>query len=215
MIRLNNLLSNISVSILEAPVTGGQHRAATGNIAILASGKRKSFDRSLPILSEIGYEILFCGKIGNASTIKIVTNYLASINLLAIGEALMVLKKYGIDLGLAYEGIKISSGNSFVHETETKVILSGSYDVGFTMDLVCKDLGLFDKLVKKFNIPAKISNTMLKIFKSGKRKLGSRSYSTSIVKLIENECNERLRANNFPIELVDTKERMKGFEVKF
>ena len=68
----------------------------------------------------------------------------------------MVCKKYGLDLKTAYNGIKISSGNSFVHETESQVILNGSYDVGFTMDLVCKDVGLFDKLTKNLIFQQKL-----------------------------------------------------------
>jgi len=215
MIRLSNLIEEKKANVLEAPVTGGQHRATTGNISILAAGKRENFNRAFPILSEIGYEILYCGKLGNASTLKIVTNYLASINLLAIGEALMVCKKYGLDLATAYHGIKISSGNSFVHETESQVILNGSYDVGFTMDLVCKDLGLFDKLSNKLNIPTDISPLLLKIFEDGRKKYGNRALSTSIVKRLEESCNIHLRTPGFPSLLKDKKQRKKGIEVKF
>ena len=161
---LSELVSDKKAAVLEAPITGGQHRAESGNISILVGGSRNSFKRSIPILKCIGYQILYCGEIGKASTLKVVTNYLASINLLALGEALMVCKKYGIDLKTAFEGIKISSGNSFVHETESQVILNGSYDVGFTMDLVCKDVGLFHKLTQKYEIPAELSPLMLKIF---------------------------------------------------
>jgi len=211
---LSNLVFKNGAQVLEAPVTGGQHRAVSGNISILVGGSKKTFKRAFPILSCIGYKILHCGKIGNASTLKVVTNYLASINLLAIGEALMVCKKYGIDLKTAYNGIKISSGNSFVHETESQVILNGSYDVGFTMDLACKDVGLFDKLTKKFNISAKISNLMLRIFNKGKKKLGKRSLSTSIIKLLEDDCNENLRSKGFPAFLIDKNKNKKGIEIK-
>ena len=113
MIRLSKLCLQKGIESLEAPITGGQHRAEKGNISILVAGKRKNFERAFPLLSEIGYEILYCGKLGNASTLKVVTNYLASINLLSLGEALMVCKKYGLDLTTAYHGIRISSGNSF------------------------------------------------------------------------------------------------------
>ena len=213
MKMLSNLVFNRKASVLEAPITGGQHTAESGNISILVAGSKKSFNRAFPILGSVGHQILHCGKIGNASTLKVVTNYLASINLLAIGEALMVCKKYGLDLKTAYNGIKISSGNSFVHETESQVILNGSYDVGFTMDLVCKDVGLFNKLTKKFQIPAKISNLMLKIFKTGQRKLGKRSLSTSIVKLLEDDCSENLRSRGFPSVIVDINKKKKGIEV--
>ena len=121
---LSKLVFDKNAEVLEAPITGGQHRAESGNISILVGGSRASFKRSFPILSCIGHQILHCGEIGKASTLKVVTNYLASINLLALGEALMVCKKYGIDLKTAFEGIKISSGNSFVHETESQVILN-------------------------------------------------------------------------------------------
>ena len=213
MKMLSKLVLKKKAAVLEAPITGGQHRAESGNISILVGGSKKTFERVFPILSSVGHQILHCGKIGNASTLKVVTNYLASINLLSIGEALMVCKKYGLDLNTAYNGIKISSGNSFVHETESQVILNGSYNVGFTMDLVCKDVGLFNKLTKKFKIPAKISNLMVKIFKNGQRKLGKRSLSTSIVKLLEDDCNESLRTKGFPSILVDINRKKKGIKV--
>ena len=210
---LSKLVFDKKAEVLEAPITGGQHRAESGNISILAGGSRESFERSFPILSCIGHQILHCGDIGKASTLKVVTNYLASINLLALGEALMVCKKYGIDLKTAFEGIKISSGNSFVHETESQVILNGSYDVGFTMDLVCKDAGLFDKLTKKYNIPAELSALMLEIFQRGRENLGDRALSTSIVKLLEEKCNENLRASGFPSYLEDKNQKQEAEEV--
>lgn len=215
MKRLSKIIESKGAEVLESPVTGGAHRSETGNIAVLTAGKRKNFVRAFPILSEIGYEILYCGKIGNASTLKVVTNYLASINLLSLGEALMVCKKYGIDLKTAYQGISISSGNSFVHETESKVILSGSYDVNFTMDLVCKDLSLFNHLTKKFNIPSKISTLMLKTFNKGRKIYGDREWSTKIIKLLEDKCNTDLRSKGFPLKLKDNEPRKKGIEVKF
>ena len=213
MKKLSKKCLEKKIGTLEAPLTGGVHRAETGNISILAAGKRKHFDRAFPVLSQIGYEILYCGKMGNASTLKVVTNFLASIHLLSLGEALMVCKKYGLDLKTAYHGIKISSGNSFVHETESQLILNGSYDVGFTMDLVCKDVGLFGKLAKKFNIPADISELLIKKFKEGKIKYGDRAFSTSIVKILEENCKEDLRAKNFPKRLKDTNPKKKGIEI--
>ena len=210
---LSELVFNKKAEVLEAPITGGQHRAESGNISILVGGSRKSFERSFPILRCIGHQILHCGEIGKASTLKVVTNFLASINLLALGEALMVCKKYGLDLKTAFEGIRISSGNSFVHETETQVILNGSYDVGFTMDLVCKDVGLFEKLTKKYKIPAELSPLISEIFQRGREKLGERALSTSIVKLLEEKCNDKLRANGFPSYLKDKNQKQEAEEV--
>ena len=215
MKRLSQIIELKGAEVLESPVSGGAHRSETGNIAVFVAGKRKTFNRAFPVLSEIGYEILYCGNIGNASTLKVVTNYLASVHLYSLGEALIICKKYGLDLKTAYQGIKISSGNSFVHETESKVILSGSYNVNFTMDLACKDLGLFNQLTKKYNVPTEISPLMLRIFNKARKKIGDRGWSTKIVKLLEEECNIDLRSKGFPLKLKDDKPRKKGIEVKF
>ncbi|MDC0045556.1 NAD(P)-dependent oxidoreductase, partial [Pelagibacteraceae bacterium] len=213
MIRLSKIFKKKGGSVLECPITGGEHRATSGNISILAAGERKVFNRAFPVLSKMGHQILYCGKIGNASILKIITNYLASLNLLGIGEALAVSKKNNIDLGLTHKAINISSGNSFVNETETKVILSGSYDVGFTMDLVNKDIGLFNKLANQHNLQIDLGKILQKKFKKGLNEFGSRSFSTSIVKLIEDQGRIKMRAKNFPKELIDNFSKQKGIKV--
>ena len=148
-IRLSKLIESKSANYIEAPLTGGEWRSKKGNISVLVAGKKEQFERALPVLREIGYKIVFVSeKLGSASTIKVLTNYLASINLVAIGEVFMICKKYGIDLKSAYESIRVSSGNSFVHTSEGQLILSRSMDAQFTMDLICKDLGLVEKLRK-------------------------------------------------------------------
>ena len=211
MIRLSKIVNSKGAEVLECPITGGEHRAKSGNISILVAGKKNTFKKCFSILSVLGHEILYCGKIGNASILKVITNFLASLNLLGIGEALSVAKKNKIDLGLAYKAIKISSGNSFVNETETKVILSGSYDVGFTMDLANKDINLFNKLGK--NIKLELGDYLNKKFNLGVIKLGKRSFSTSIIKLIEMDSNIKLRAKKFPKKLIDKQKKQKGVEV--
>ena len=211
MIRLSKIVNSKGAKVLECPITGGEHRAKSGNISILAAGNKTTFRKSFPILSLLGYKILYCGKIGNASILKVITNYLASLHLLGIGEALAVAKKNNLDLGLTYKAIKVSSGNSFVNETETKVILAGSYDVGFTMDLVNKDLNLFSKLGKNLNL--ELGNYLSRKFKHGMRVLGKKSFSTSVVKLIEENEKIKLRAKNFPKQLVDNNKKQKAIQV--
>ncbi len=212
MIRLSKIVNSKGCEVLECPITGGEHRAKSGNISLLVAGKKTTFKKYFSILSILGHQILFCGKIGNASILKVITNYLASLHLLGIGEALTVAKTNNINLGLAHKAIKVSSGNSFVNETETKVILGGSYNVGFTMDLVNKDINLFNKLGN--NIKLELGNYLNNKFKLGMNTLGKRSFSTSIVKLIEKENKIKLRAKNFPKKLVDYQKKQKGIEIK-
>ncbi len=198
---------------LDGPVSGGCHRAATGNIAIFVGGERKAFEKILPALTVMGRKILHTGELGTASVLKVITNYLASTHLVALGEAWTVAKKSNLDLAKTYKGIAISSGNSFVHETESQVILNGSYNINFTMDLVLKDTSLFDNLAKKLKAPLEISPQIVEIFKDGQKKYGSRAWSSMIVRRMEDLNNINFRANGFPDELVDNEPEEKGYEI--
>ena len=198
---------------LDGPVSGGCHRAATGNIAIFVGGERSAFDKILPVLTIMGRKVLHTGELGSASILKVITNYLASVHLVALGEAWTVAKKSNLDLSKVYKGIAVSSGNSFVHETESQVILNGSYNINFTMDLVLKDTSLFDQLAKKLKAPLEISPKVVEIFKDGKAKYGSRAWSSMIVKRMEDLNNINFRADGFPEELVDNEVEQKGYEL--
>ena len=198
---------------LDGPVSGGCHRAATGNIAIFVGGERKAFDKILPVLTVMGRKVLHTGEIGSATILKVITNYLASVHLVALGEAWTVAKKSNLDLAKAYKGIAVSSGNSFVHETESQVILNGSYNINFTMDLVLKDTGLFDDLAKKLDAPLEISPKVVEIFKDGQKRYGSRAWSSMIVKRMEDLNNIDFRAKGFPEELTDNEPEEKGYEI--
>jgi 3-hydroxyisobutyrate dehydrogenase len=198
---------------MDGPVSGGCHRAATGNIAIFVGGERKAFEKILPALTVMGRKVLHTGELGSASVLKVITNYLASVHLVALGEAWTVAKKSNLDLTKTFKGIAISSGNSFVHETESQVILNGSYNINFTMDLVLKDTGLFDSLAKKLGAPLEISPQIVKIFKDGQKKYGSRAWSSMIVKRMEDLNNINFRSKGFPDELIDNEPEEKGYEI--
>ena len=213
VIKLGKLVAEKNAIALEAPVSGGCHRAATGNIAIFVGGERKAFEKVLPILTCMGRKILHVGELGSASILKVITNYLASVHLAALGEAWTIAKKNNLDLKKTYEGIKISSGNSFVHETESQVILNGSYNINFTMDLVEKDMSLFNKLSKDQDIELEIAPFVLDIFKDAKEKFGSRAWSSMVVKRLEDKYGISFREKGFPDELVDNEPEEKGQEV--
>ena len=198
---------------LDGPVSGGCHKAATGNITIFVGGEREAFDKILPALTVMGRKILHTGDLGSATILKVITNYLASVHLVALGEAWTIAKKSNLNLAKAYKGIAVSSGNSFVHETESQVILNGSYNINIPMDLVLKDTGLFNDLSKKLGAPLEISPKVFEIFKDGQKKYGSRAWSSMIVKRMEDINNIDFRANGFPEELTDNEPEEKGYEI--
>ncbi len=212
--RLGRLVGATGASAVDCPVSGGCHRAATGNIAIFAGCDRDTFDRMLPLLAAMGRQILHTGPLGSASILKVVTNYLASANLVSLSEALVTARQAGMDLTTTYEAIRISSGNSFVHETESQVILNGSYNISFTLDLVIKDVGLFQSVAERKGVPLELSPVVLDIFKDGVKRYGPRFWSSGIVKRLEDDTGLDLRAPGFPEELEDDEPEEEGYEIR-
>jgi len=198
---------------LDCPVSGGCHRAATGNIAIFAGCDRDVFDDMLPYLTVMGRRILHTGPLGSATVLKVVTNYLATANLVSVAEALSTCAASGMDLNTSFEAIKISSGNSFVHETESQVILNGSRDINFTMDLVLKDVSLFADVAKRAGLSLELAPMLVDIFKDGIEKYGPRELSPNIIKRIEEPAGLDVRASGFPAEMLDDEPEEPGYEV--
>ena len=192
---------DLKVDTLVCPVTGGVHLAETGKITILVGGPETVFKLHRPALEAMGGRIIHLGGIEAAAVTKVATNMLAFIHLIAAGEALMLCAKAGVNLRAAFEAIAASSGNSFVHETESQVILNGSYDIGFTMDLACKDAGFALEFGRRFGVPLRLAAVMEQTFIEGRAKYGGDAWSSMIVKLLEDSVGTELRAPGFPARL--------------
>lgn len=214
VMRLGDKVKARGAAAVDCPVSGGCHRAATGNIAIFAGCERGIFETMLPLLTTMGRRILHTGDLGSASVLKVVTNYLASANLLSLCEALVTSKLAGMDLNTTYEAIRISSGNSFVHETESQVILNGSRDISFTMDLVCKDIDLFHEVANRSGVELELAPLLVRVFQQGQEQLGPRELSPNIIKLLEQQAGVDILAPGFPPEMVDDEPEAPGYEVK-
>ncbi len=202
LLRLADVAATKGITVLECPVTGGVHLANSGEITVLVGGEQSTFERVQTILEAMGGEIIYMGKMGNASVVKVVTNMLAFIHLIAAGEAMMLPAKYGVDPDATYRAIRASSGNSFVHETESKLVLSGSYNVKFNMDLACKDLGLVNNIAEKIGVPLELGSMAQQIFRRARGLYGSQAQSPEVVRMIEAACGLELRAPGYPTELV-------------
>ena len=200
-LRLGALCQAKGINVLEAPVTGGVHKAAHGDITVLVGGEQNVFQAHEKALNAMGKPVLYIGKLGSAAVIKVITNMLAFIHLVAAGEALMLAKRGGLDLGVAFEAIKESSGNSFVHETESQVILNGSYNINFTMDLALKDLGFAMEYGNEFGVPLDLAGHTYQTFIRAKAAYGGDAWSSQVVKLLEDATSTDLRAPGFPAEL--------------
>ncbi len=213
IIRMGGLVDARGGLFMECPVSGGCHRADTGNIAIFAGGPRAAFEAVLPVLTTMGRRILHTGAYGTASQLKVMTNYLCTVHLVALAEALTTCKAIGLDMNTTYEAIRISSGNSFVHETESQVILNGSRDINFTMDLVSKDVGLFDRIAYQAGVPVELSPLIVRLFEEGEAAFGPREHSPNIIRRYEEPLGLRVLGTGFPAAMVDDEPEATGYEV--
>jgi len=211
--RLGALVAAAGGAAVDCPVSGGCHRAATGNISIFAGTDRATFERVLPLLTVLGRRVLHTGDLGSASILKVATNYLATANLIAVTEALTTMAAAGIDLATTFEAFKISSGNSFVHETESQMILNGSRDISFTMDLVLKDIGLFQSIADEVGVPLEMNPLMIDIFRDAAERYGEREWSDNVIRRLEDATGISVVAPGFPDVLLDDEREERGAEI--
>ena len=211
--RIGELVKAKGAFPIDCPVSGGCHRADTGNISIFAGCDREAFDKALPVLTTLGRRVIHTGDLGTASQLKVVTNYLATANLISLAEALTTCKVLDLDMNVAYEAIKASSGNSFVHETESQVTLNGSREINFTVDLVLKDVGLFNTLAKRQGMNLDLAPLIVDIFQEAQDNYGPREKSPNIIRRYEEPMGVKVLGNDFPAEMQDDEPEEPGYEV--
>ena len=199
--RLAALLAERGAATLEAPVTGGAHNASSATITVLVGGDEAVYLRHRDVFDAVGGRVFYLGELGKAAIIKVITNMLAFIHIAATAEAYMLAERGGIDLRTAWEVIKASSGNSFIHETESTTILSGSYDIGFSLDLSCKDLGFAMQLGRELDVPLDIAATVEQLNIRARAAYGGSAGSPMVARLLETACGVDLRAPGFPESL--------------
>lgn len=199
--RLAGLARERGIDVLEAPVTGGVHLAAAGEITVIAGGEPEVFERHRAVLEAIGGRVFHVGPLGSATVLKVITNMLAFVHLAAAGEALVLARRAGLDLAQAFDVIRASSGTSFVFETEGQLILNGSYDVGFTVDLALKDLGFASELARELAVPLELEPVVEQAFVRAREAYGGDAQSPRLVQLLEDAAGVDLRAPGFPARL--------------
>ncbi len=201
VLHLAAVAAEAGVRMLELPVTGGVHLAARGEITMLPGGDADLVDLHRPALEAMGNRVFHMGPLGSSAIIKVITNMLAFIHLKATSEALMLAKRGGLDLKQSWEAIRASSGNSFVHETEGALILNGSYDIAFSVDLALKDLGFALGFGREFGVPLDLAAMTEQTYVAAKAAYGGAAQSPMIAKLLEDRLRTDLRAKGFPDRL--------------
>jgi len=185
------------IGVLEAPVTGGMALLKQGKMTVLVGGDKQLFQDCLPILEQSGKKVLYMGTIGAATVAKVVSNMIAAVNVITMGEALLLGKRGGVDLKSLFEAVRFSAGNTYTWETEAPLVFNGTYDPDFTIELHCKDLNLGYELARKFNVPTELHAHAEQIYNRARVKLGDDVGSTSPARMLEEDLNESLQIDDF------------------
>ena len=159
------------------------------------------FEAHRPAFEAMGGEVLHVGPLGSASVIKVITNMLAFIHLVAVGEALMLARRGGIDLAKAFEAIRASSGNSFVHETESQVILVGQLRHRLHHGPRVQGPGPRAAARARLRRAARAREPGRADLPARARAYGGDAWSPMVVKLLEDALGTELRAPGFPKSL--------------
>ena len=125
---------------LDAPVSGGEPGAVSGTLAIMVGGKKEVFDAHLPIMEAVGASIVLCGGYGAGNTTKLANQIMVAANIEAVGEALTLAKKAGLDPNTVFEAIRGGLAGSNVLNAKGPMMIAGNFEPGFRIVLHHKDL---------------------------------------------------------------------------
>mmetsp|Transcript_93634 Transcript_93634/g.166607 ORF Transcript_93634/g.166607 Transcript_93634/m.166607 type:complete len:374 (+) Transcript_93634:67-1188(+) len=190
--RIREEIEKRGCKAVAAPVTGGMQILKVGKMVALVGADEETFQRVKPLISLSAPRIVRCGEFGHETVVKILTNMLCAVQDCAMGEAMMIAKKSGVDMKLLFDAVRISSGNSFCWETEFARVADGTYFPDFTAEMMAKDIELGQGLARKHGVPMLIHGQVAQIYEMCMAKYGRDSGSTIPVKLVEDACQTPL-----------------------
>jgi 3-hydroxyisobutyrate dehydrogenase-like beta-hydroxyacid dehydrogenase len=192
VVELATRAAGRGIATLDAPVTGAVDGARSGNLTMFIGGPDDVIETVRSFLEVLG-RIIKCGALGNGNVVKLVMNQIWFINAAAIGEALVLGKKAGVELPVLWDAMKNSVADSFVVRHDVPSILAGDYDPSFTLDLCCKDLGLIGSLSDKTETETPMTRHAQERFDTARTRFGGEQAELLVCKLIEDASSIDLR----------------------
>lgn len=144
------------IHFLDAPISGGPMGAAAGTLTIMCGGEQDVFERTLPVFSAMGKNIVLVGPTGSGSVAKLINNLLVGVHTAALSEAFVLGAKAGIDPQLIYDILKVSTGYSFMMDRTLPLIQERDFEQRFSINLLYKDMQLVTQLADQLEVPMKL-----------------------------------------------------------
>jgi 3-hydroxyisobutyrate dehydrogenase len=183
--RLGQTLAARGIAMLDAPVSGGTERAATGELSIIAGGEAATFDACRDLFEAMGRNLFHVGPLGAGLAMKLVNNMLIQVNRVAVAEALVLGVKAGLDPRAIYDVIRVSTGTSFAFETGVPRILARDFSPGGTVDISYKDQELETAFAKQLGVPLLLANVTQQLYQMARAAGLNKEDGLAVVKVLE------------------------------
>jgi 3-hydroxyisobutyrate dehydrogenase-like beta-hydroxyacid dehydrogenase len=189
------VLTQVGIDVLDAPVSGGAAGAAAGTLTIMASGAADVFDRVKPVLDVLGRTIRLVGsKPGQGQLLKLINNMLSATALAATSEALVLGAKAGLDPGIVLDVVNASSGrNTATSDKFPRYVLPRTFDFGFSLSLMAKDIALFTEEARRQRVPSWVAGSVDALWAHAVAQGWGDKDSTAIVQLVESWAGAEVR----------------------
>ncbi|CAG4899877.1 2-(hydroxymethyl)glutarate dehydrogenase [Paraburkholderia gardini] len=188
-------LAQAGIRMLDAPVSGGVQKAEVGALTIMVGGDAAVLQKALPVLQEIGTQIFHVGEIGAGHTTKALNNLITATTLAITSEAMALGVKLGVDAQVLLDVINAGSGRSASSETKfPQQVLSRKFERGFSMALMCKDVGIALAMARDANSPAQVSSAVHGLWQLGVEQGHGDMDHTAIAVVVEQMAGVRIGA---------------------
>jgi 3-hydroxyisobutyrate dehydrogenase-like beta-hydroxyacid dehydrogenase len=183
--RLGEALAARGIAMLDAPVSGGTVRAASGELSIIAGGPMETFDACGDLFKAMGANIFHVGGLGQGLAMKLVNNMLGQVARVAIAEALILGVKAGLDPQTIYDVVRVSTGTSHAFETGVPRILARDFRPGGTVDITFKDQELETAFAKQLGVPLFLANVTQQLYQAARAAGFNKEDGLSVIKVLE------------------------------
>jgi len=183
--RLGDRLGARGVAMLDAPVSGGTGRAASGELSVIAGGARETFDACRDLFEAVGTKLFHVGGLGQGLAMKLVNNMLVQVNLVAVAEALVMGVKAGLDPQTIYDVVRVSTGTSYAFEHGAPKMLARDFSPGGSVDIYFKDQELETAFAKQLGVPLLLANLTQQVYQMARAAGLNKQDGSAILQVLE------------------------------
>ena len=177
--------AEFKVTMIDAPVSGGEPKAIDGTLSIMVGGDQATFDHCYPILTKMGKSVVLCGGIGAGNTTKLANQIIVALNIAALSEALVLGTKAGVNPEVIYNAIRGGLAGSTVMDAKTPMMLNGNFKPGFKIDLHIKDLANAIDTAHEVGVPLPLTSQVMEILQALKIDGKGQNDHSSIIQFYE------------------------------